>query len=204
VTALSVTLSYVLGSVPTGLWLGLRFKRVDIRDHGSKNIGATNTLRVLGKGLGVAALMADIGKGAAAVLLVSRPSAWEYAPMACGLAAIAGHNWSLFLKFKGGKGVATRAGVFGSLAPLSVSAGGSSVVSMLPIVVAFAVFVAIFALTRMVSAGSIMAAVALTVGVLILPFDTAFRVVTILVAGAVIVKHRSNIQRILTGTENRF
>ena len=190
-TALSVALSYVLGSIPTGLWLGLRLKRVDIREHGSMNIGATKTLRVLRKVLGAAALVADIAKGAAAVLLVSRLSTWEYAPMACGLAAIAGHNWSFFLKFKGGKGVATSAGVFGSLAPM-------------PMLVAFAVFVGIFALTRMVSAGSIMAAIALTVGVLILPNDTALRAVTVIVAAAVIVKHRSNIRRILAGTENRF
>lgn len=190
-TVVAAALSYVLGSVPTGLWLGLRFKGVDIRERGSKNIGATNTLRVLGKGLGVAALLGDMAKGVAAVLLVSRLSTWEYAPMACGLAAIAGHNWSLFLRFKGGKGVATSAGVFGSLAPL-------------PMLVAFAVFVGIFALTRMVSAGSIMAAIALTVGVLILPNDTALRAVTVLVAVAVIVKHRSNIRRILAGTENRF
>ncbi len=190
-TVVAVALSYVLGSIPTGLWLGLRLKRVDIRERGSKNIGATNTLRVLGKGLGMAALVGDMAKGAAGVLLVSRLSEWEYAQLACGLAAIAGHNWSLFLKFKGGKGVATSAGVFGSLAPM-------------PMLVAFAVFVGIFALTRMVSAGSIMAAIALTVGVLILPNDTALRAVTVFVAAAVIVKHRSNIRRILAGTENRF
>lgn len=104
----SVLAAYVLGSVPTGLWLGLRLRHVDIREHGSKNIGATNTMRVLGKQLGAVALACDILKGLIPVLLAQRYGVWAYLPIACGLAAIVGHTFPIFLKFKGG-GVSPRA-----------------------------------------------------------------------------------------------
>ncbi len=187
----ALLLSYVLGSIPTGLWLGLRLRKVDIREHGSKNIGATNTMRVLGKALGALALAGDVAKGLAAVKLVAQLSDWEYAPIACGLAAIAGHTWPVFLKFRGGKGVATSAGVFFGLAPI-------------PMGIALAVFLVIVGATRMVSAGSILAAVALTVTVFITSDDLALRIVTTCVSLLVIVRHRDNVRRILAGTESRI
>lgn len=190
-TPLAIALSYLLGSVPTGLWLGLRLRGVDIREQGSKNIGATNTLRVLGRGLGAAALVGDMGKGLVAVLLIARLAPWEDAPMACGLAAIAGHTLSLFLRFRGGKGVATSAGVFLGLC-------------LIPTLIAAAVFALVAGLTRMVSAGSIAAAVALSVAVFVFPNELVLRVIALLVAVLVVVKHRTNIQRIFKGTENRF
>ena len=184
-------LAYVLGSVPTGLWIGLRLRGIDIREHGSKNIGATNTLRVLGKGMGAAALAGDVAKGLVAVLAISRLSAWEHAPLACGMAAILGHTFSVFLRFSGGKGVATSAGVFLGLCPL-------------PSLIAILVFGVVLALTRMVSAGSCLAALALAVGVFFFHEDWPLRVVVVLVALLVVVKHRSNIRRILRGEESRL
>jgi len=183
--------SYLFGSIPTGLWLGLRLRGIDIRQHGSNNIGATNTMRVLGWKLGVIALAGDISKGVLAVLLFARISDWAHAPLACGVAAVVGHTASVFVRFRGGKGVATGAGVFLALAPI-------------PTLIAATVFALLLALTRMVSAGSISAAVALTIAVYALDPHWPLRVVTALVAALVIWRHRSNIQRILTGRENRI
>ena len=106
----ALALSYALGSLPTGLWLGLSIRGIDIRQKGSKNIRATNTMRVVGNKLGALAPSGDIAKGVLATLLVARLADWEHAPLACGTAAILGHTFSLFLKFRGGKGVATSAG----------------------------------------------------------------------------------------------
>ena len=189
--SVAVILSYVLGSVPTGLWLGLKLRGVDIRQHGSKNIGATNTFRVLGKGLGIATLAGDILKGWVPVVLFAQLDTWEYLPVLCGLAAILGHTFSLFLWFRGGKGVATSTGVFLGLAPVpTLSAGG--------------VFAIVFAATRMVSAGSISAAAALIAAVFFIATPVPVRVVTVLVAVLVIVKHHANIRRILKGEESRL
>jgi len=200
---LAVALAYLVGSVPTGLWLGLALRGVDIREHGSHNIGATNTLRVLGKTIGAFALAGDAGKGIVAVLLISRLSAWPYAPLACGIAAIGGHLAPAYLRFKGGKGVATSAGVFLSLAPI-------------PTLLALAAFLLTLKTTRMVSASSVAAAAALAVSVCLMSLEQAtmplylmpdlflLRVATLHVVGLVVWRHRSNIRRILNGTENRF
>ena len=189
--SVAVILSYVLGSVPTGLWLGLKLRGVDIRQHGSKNIGATNTFRVLGKGLGIATLAGDILKGWVPVVLFAQLDTWEYLPVLCGLAAILGHTFSLFLWFRGGKGVATSTGVFLGLAPV-------------PTLIAGGVFAIVFAATRMVSAGSISAAAAMIAAVFFIATPVPVRVVTVLVAVLVIVKHHANIRRILKGEESRL
>jgi len=201
---LAILLSYLVGSIPTGLWVGKWLRGVDIRKHGSCNIGATNTLRVLGKKLGAVALAGDIGKGLLAVLLIARLGAnWPYTPLACGLAAILGHIAPIFLRFKGGKGVATSTGVFLALAPP-------------PTLIAALVFAAVVFATRMVSAGSLSAATALLIAVYALPhawatYPTsalpegwALRIVATVVALLVFVRHRTNVQRILKGEENRF
>jgi len=199
----AIALSYVLGSVPTGLWLGLALRGTDIRQHGSKNIGATNTLRVLGKGLGALALLGDAGKGALAVLLVSRVGDWAYLPLACGIASILGHFAPIFLKFKGGKGVATSGGVFLSLAPL-------------PTLGAIILFAIIFATTRMVSAASLIAATAMAIAVFALPHDlatypthslpagVALRIAVGLVLAVIVYRHRANIGRIVRREESRL
>ncbi len=186
-----VAASYLLGSVPTGLWLGLWLRGVDIRQHGSRNIGATNTLRVLGKGLGGAALAADMAKGLIPVLVAGQLSSWPHLPLLCGVAAILGHVFSIFLKFSGGKGVATSTGVFLGLAPV-------------PTLLAACVFAAVAFPTRMVSAGSLSAALALAVAVFLIDATLPVRIATVLLALLVFWKHRSNIGRILRGEENRF
>lgn len=191
VLVLGVIASYILGSIPTGLWLGLRLCHVDIREHGSKNIGATNTMRVLGKTLGALALAGDMAKGLLPVLVIGRVSVWEHAPLLCGLAAVLGHTFSVFLRFHGGKGVATSAGVFLGLCPI-------------PTLIAAAVFAAVVALTRMVSAGSILAAATFAVAVELLPYSVPVRVMATLVAVLIIVRHRTNIQRILKGQESKI
>ncbi len=203
-TAAAMAISYVAGSIPTGLWVGKMLRGIDIREHGSRNIGATNTLRVLGRKLGAIALAGDVGKGLLAVLVIAPLlSDWPYAPLACGLAAILGHIASVFLGFKGGKGVATSTGVFLALAPAAT-------------LVAAVVFAAVVYATRMVSAGSLSAAAALLIAVYALPNPWAtwpthaipdgwaLRIVATVVAMLVFVRHRSNLQRILRGEENRF
>ncbi len=202
-TLIAVALSYLAGSIPTGLWLGLWLKKVDIRQHGSKNIGATNTLRVLGKRLGAAALAGDALKGAVPVLLFSRLSDWPYAPLVCGVAAIVGHLLPVYIKFRGGKGVATSAGVFLTLCPV-------------PTLVAVAVFVVTALTTRMASAASILAALAMTMVVYVLPNNIALapgqllppdhtlQLVVTVIAILIVYRHRSNVQRIMRGEENKF
>lgn len=190
-TLVALACSYLLGACPFGLWLGLGFKGVDIREHGSRNIGATNTLRVLGKPLGAAALALDIAKGLIPVVLFARFAPYAWAPLACGVAAILGHTFSVFIRFRGGKGVATSAGVFLGLCPV-------------PMLIAATVFIVAVAATHMVSAGSCLAAVALAMAVSLLPFDWPLRAVVVLVTVLVIVKHRGNIRRIFRGEENRL
>lgn len=190
-TILALLLSYLIGSVPTGLWLGLTFRGVNIREHGSKNIGATNTLRVLGTKLGVLALLSDMAKGGLAVVLGMSLSEWSHAPLACGLAAIFGHTASLFLKFRGGKGVATSAGVFFALAPLST-------------LIATVVFAAVVSITRMVSASSMAAAITLAISVWAIEDSSILKFIAVAVAIFVVYRHRDNIKRIMDGTENRF
>ncbi len=190
--ALSLFLSYLLGSVPTGLWVGLLVKKVDIREHGSKNIGATNTLRVLGKGIGSVALIGDISKGVIAVLCVAKLAEWDYAPLACGFAAILGHTFSIFCKFKGGKGVATSAGVFTGLATI-------------PMAIAFTVFIVTVAVSRMMGLASILGAVTLSITLWTIgEHDVSIKVIGTIVAVLIVIRHRENIKRMLAGEENKL
>jgi glycerol-3-phosphate acyltransferase PlsY len=187
----AIALSYVLGSVPSGLWLGKTFKGIDIREHGSGNIGAANTLRVLGKKFGAVTLMADAAKGFISVIVFARLGTWPELPLLCGIAAIIGHMVSIFLKFKGGKGVATGAGMYLALAPLAMIGAG----------IAFAL---VAKTTRIASASSLTATAVLGVVVLATATTWPLRFVTLLVVLMVFYKHRSNIRRIIQGNENRF
>lgn len=189
--ALALILSYLIGSIPTGLWLGQRFRGVDIRKEGSGNIGATNTLRVLGKPFGAVALAVDVLKGWVAVVLFAKLNSWDFLPIFCGLAAILGHTFSIFVRFKGGKGVATSAGVFLGLAPN-------------PMLIAAAVFLIVVGITRMVSLGSISAAITAAVTVFFFPLTAPVRWVTVFVAALIVVRHHSNIKRILRKEESRL
>jgi len=194
--ALAIVASYVLGSVPTGYLYG-KFKGIDIRTQGSGNLGATNVVRVLGWTAGIIVLLADVSKGLIATALFARFTPYpasDFVRVGCGLAAVLGHSFTLFLNFKGGKGVATSLGVFLALAPLATS-------------VVFFIFVIIVAASRYVSLGSIIAAALLPL--LVWAIGEAGRSNTVLILAAVvavgvIVKHRSNIVRLLQGTENRL
>ncbi|MFL5474132.1 MAG: glycerol-3-phosphate 1-O-acyltransferase PlsY [Gemmatimonadales bacterium] len=186
--------SYLIGAIPTSHLVSRSFARIDLRQHGSGNLGATNLYRVLGWKYAIPVGLFDIAKGAIPVLVFApRVSGSELYALACGVAAIIGHVFSVFVGFKGGKGVATAAGVMLALTPiaLGVVAGIWGVVLML---------------TGYVSLASIAAAAMLPLAVYLLdPPDTPELLwMDVLIAAGVIVLHRRNIQRLLKGTENRF
>ncbi|MBN2564902.1 MAG: glycerol-3-phosphate 1-O-acyltransferase PlsY [Candidatus Eisenbacteria bacterium] len=201
-TLLALVVSYLLGSIPTSDIAG-RMRGVDLRSAGSGNPGFTNALRVLGPRTAVPVLIVDVAKGAAAVLLVADMLGAGSAlgpigvRLASGLAAVAGHMWPVFARFRGGKGVATACGVFLAMAPF---AAGASVV----------VWIAVVAATRYVSVASMAAALFLPLAiwaesrVLGGRPSTALLVAGVAVAAAVVLRHRSNIRRLMDGTENRF
>ena len=191
--------AYLLGSIPTG-YLVARAKGIDIRAVGSGNIGATNVFRMVGKTAGVFALIVDGLKGYAActwlcdwvLTLLGGPTAdTELYRILAGITAVLGHNFTCWLKFKGGKGIATSAGVFFALAPLAVS-------------IALGTWIIVFALGRYVSVASLAAAVALPAAVWLTPNSLTLRIVTTALGLLAIFKHRGNIQRLLNGTEQRF
>ena len=190
--------AYLLGSIPTG-FLVAKAKGIDIRKTGSCNIGATNAMRVLGKPAGIFVLLADAAKGFGAVwlaaLLLKQLNAnadVETARIIAGIFAVLGHNYTCWLKFKGGKGIATTAGVYLALAPWAVLVG-------------LVVFILAVLLTKYVSVGSIAAAVALPATVWIMtPQNIFLGIVSTALGALAIYKHKSNIQRLMAGTENRL
>ena len=209
---LTALAAYLLGSIPTG-FLVAKAKGIDIRAVGSGNIGATNAMRVLGKPAGIAVLLLDAAKGYAALAWLTPYIFNWYAPrfaefyisfadspvtlqikftVLAGIFAVLGHNYPCWLKFKGGKGIATTAGVYLALAPWAL-------------LIALAVFIIAIALTRYVSIGSIAGAIALPVTVWIMTPDNLFLCIVTTAFGALaIYKHKSNIQRLMKGTENRL
>ena len=196
-TALLVALgAFLLGSIPTG-YLVARAKGVDIRQHGSGNIGATNVFRTLGKPLGVFVFMVDALKGFAVVWLAGRfGGASDWAGIIAAVAVIAGHNYTPWLGFKGGKGIATSAGVLLALMPWAV------------LCIAIVWFV-VFKVSRYVSLASISAATALPVAVAALwsagyGGNGPLLGFSVLISALAIWRHRTNIQRLRAGTESRF
>lgn len=192
--ALWIFVSYLVGAIPTSHLVSRVFARIDLREHGSGNLGATNLYRVLGWKYAIPVALFDIAKGAVPVLLFApRVSESELFALACGIAAILGHVFSVFVRFKGGKGVATAAGVMLGLTPLALG-------------VAAAVWAIVVMLTGYVSLGSIAAAAVLPFAVYLLENPRTPELLWIigLVAASVILLHRRNIQRLLKGTENRF
>lgn len=185
-------LAFVLGAVPFSWALARLVQGVDIRTVGSGNVGATNVARSMGYGPGLVALSLDAGKGILAVLAAQwiAPGDSLLVALAGGMAVL-GHNFTPFLRFRGGKGVATGAGAFAVLAPYALL--GSVLV-----------FVAVVGVSRFVSLGSVTAAVALPVAVHFLDGDPAVTVTAALVAALVVVRHRSNLARMLRGTEERL
>ena len=189
---------YLLGSIPFG-YLVAKAKGIDIRSVGSGNIGATNAMRVLGKPAGIFVLAMDALKGYAAVwlagVLVNKFNVnadFETLRVIAGIGAVLGHNYTCWLKFKGGKGIATTAGVYLALAPWAL-------------LIAFTVFLLAVVITRYISVGSISGAVAVVITVwVMMPQNLLLCIVTTALGALAIYKHKTNIQRLMAGTENRF
>ncbi len=189
--ALFVVAGYVLGSMPWGYWLVRLVKRDDIRRHGSGNIGTVNVFRVAGTPTAVAVLAVDIVKGLVPVLLAVRLDTGPWVTMLCGLAAIVGHNWSVFLGFRGGKGIATSFGVLVGLSPVAALAGA-------------AVWILVVAITRYSSLGSLLGALAVPIVLWRLAQPQAYVVFGVIAAVFAIYRHWGNIRRLLAGTELRI
>jgi acyl phosphate:glycerol-3-phosphate acyltransferase len=183
---------YFIGSIPTG-FLWAKARGIDIRTVGSGNIGATNVMRALGKGPGIAVLLIDALKGFLPVYiapLIFRDVERVPLQIICCTFVIAGHNWTCWLKFKGGKGIAT-------------SAGALLAFLQLPFLCALGVWLVVFAIGRYVSLASICAAVVMPIATWFITRDQTLTVFTAILGAVAIYKHRSNIQRLLSGTENR-
>ncbi|MBN1824198.1 MAG: glycerol-3-phosphate 1-O-acyltransferase PlsY [Endomicrobiales bacterium] len=186
-------IAFAAGSLPTGYIVGKAVRKVDVRTLGSFNTGATNVYRILGPFWGITTFVIDLLKGFiptfAAPFYVRdiAPMAW----FAVGIFAILGHIFSPFLGFRGGKGVATAAGVFFAIMPK-------------PTLAAFLIFLAVLALTRYVSLGSILASLSLAVMAWITNEPFVLRVLTSALAVVIIIRHRANIKRLVAGNERKF
>ena len=204
VTILAVTgIGYILGSIPTGVWLGKTLKSIDLREHGSKSMGATNVFRVLGWKLAVITLLIDIGKGYLAAFLASKTNFGDIAlssiqlALIAGLAAIVGHLFPLFARFKGGKGIATGAGLLLFLSPLELG-------------FTLLVFLATVFVSRYVSLGSILAASFYSISIFLeryylqIPISDEMIALAFIIAVLVFYTHRSNIGRLLSSSENKI
>lgn len=187
-----IVIGYLLGSISFSYLAGKLLKGIDIRKHGSGNAGATNTLRVLGVGPGVAVLVLDAVKGVIAVLLGS----WlgdgsALLLVLCGVAAIVGHNWPVFFGFRGGKGIATTIGVMLTLAPL-------------PALYAGIVCIVAIAATRYVSLGSLLFTAILPILVWFMNLPIEIFCFSLVVFAFAWIRHRANIARLLKGQENKI
>ena len=191
VIAAAIAFGYLLGSVPFAFVLSRRLRGIDIRRTGSGNVGAANVLRTSGVVAAVAVMALDACKGAGSVLLVQRWAAGDAAPAAAGVAAVIGHIYPVWLHFRGGKGVATAAGVFSVLTPWA----------MLPTV---AVFVATVWLTRFISMGSVAATVTLGPLAYALHAPDAAVLAAAASAAVIVFRHRGNLARVRAGTERRI
>jgi len=204
VTILVVAIiGYLLGSIPSGVWLGRAFKNIDVREHGSKSTGATNVFRVLGAKLAIAVLIIDILKGFLAAFLASHINLGDtlltpnQLGMIAGILAIVGHLFPLFAGFRGGKGVAAGAGILLFLAPLEVGFG-------------LLIFVITVSLTRYVSLGSILAVLFLALAFLLekyaygFPLGDEMIILALILAILIIYTHRANLGRLLKGQEHKI
>ena len=188
---LGFVLGHVCGSVPSGLWLVQAFHGIDIRNYGSKNIGTTNVFRTVGPKTAVLVLIADAFKGILAVGIMSYLFHNPLLDVFTALGALLGHNYSLFLGFKGGKGVATALGLLIFMMPKVA-------------VASFGIWLVCVLLTRYVSLGSIMAAVFTPPLAWYLGYPSAYVVFSVVAAFFVVLRHKENIHRLLTGTESKI
>jgi glycerol-3-phosphate acyltransferase PlsY len=197
---LAALLAYLLGSIPSAVWIGKRFHNIDVREHGSGNAGTTNTIRVLGWTTGIPVLLIDIAKGWLASMLpvffhlaTSGSALMTNLQLITGIIAIIGHIFPVFAGFRGGKGVATVFGVFLALQPLLT-------------ICVMGVFLTVLFTTGIVSVSSMSAGVSFPVLLLVF-FDTPsmlFKIFAIIVGAALLVTHRENIRRIWRGEEKKL
>jgi glycerol-3-phosphate acyltransferase PlsY len=196
-----VVAAYLLGSIPTGFLVGTA-RGIDVRAAGSGNIGATNVFRLLGKAAGIFVLMVDALKGYLACAVVARlgsewggassgPQSKEQMSIVAGIAVILGHNYTCWLRFKGGKGIATSAGVLVALLPWAF-------------LVCLGTWILVFAVSRYVSLASIAAAVVLPLAAWRAGQSNRMILVATVIGALAVYKHKANIQRLWNGTENRI
>lgn len=180
-------MAYLLGSIPSGLWIGRKFFQIDIRQHGSGNLGATNSFRILGKKAGTIVLLMDLLKGSISVLLLKQMDLHGVSPLIIALFAVVGHTYPLFANFKGGKAVATFAGVILAYQPVLFLIG-------------LGIFILTLAISKMVSFTSMLT---ISIGVLLSLYfqDIVLTIIALLADIFIIYRHRTNVQRILNGTE---
>lgn len=203
-------ISYLLGSIPSSLWVGKLTHNVDIRKHGSGNLGTTNTFRVLGWKPGVTVLFMDLMKGFVSSFWVSQqafaiasgpiaPPGWEadaFLMIVCGLMAVVGHMFPVFAHFNGGKGAATACGMLYGIEPISIG-------------ISSGVFILIVLTTRYVSLASIVSSFIYPISLVIMKYglgynvDGSILIFATFIAAGIIYKHKSNIQRLMNGTESR-
>jgi len=205
-------LCYLIGSIPSSLWYGKLFRKIDIREYGSGNAGATNTFRILGWKAGTVVLLFDFGKGLICTLFVSQLAysigsgpvsfyqGWDTHSMLlilAGVGAVAGHMFPVYAKFKGGKGSATACGMLYGIEPISIS-------------ITLAIFLMVMFSTRYVSLASITGAFIYPFSQIILRYgfgyeiDGSIIIFSSVIALGIIIKHKGNISRLLKGTENRI
>ena len=184
---LGATMAYLLGSIPSGLWIGRKFFQIDIRQHGSGNLGATNSFRILGKKAGTIVLLMDLLKGSISVLLLKQMDLHGISPLIIALFAVVGHTYPLFANFKGGKAVATFSGVILAYQPVLFLIG-------------LGIFILTLAISKMVSFTSMLT---ISIGVLLSLYfqDIVLTIIALLADIFIIYRHRTNIQRIFNGTE---
>ena len=189
----AVAAAYLVGAVPTSYLAGRLAKGIDLREHGSKNLGATNVYRLLGWGWAIPVGLIDVLKGVVPVWLIAPLSGGPiWLPVVCGVAAVLGHVFSPYVRFKGGKGVATAAGMFLALAPLAV-------------LCAFPVWAFVVWLSGYVSLGSVVTAALFPVWVRLTRPDAPFTLyAAVALAALIVVSHRANLRRLVAGTEHRF
>lgn len=202
-------LSYLIGAIPSSLWVGKIYKKIDLREYGSGNLGATNTFRILGWKAGIVVSVIDFMKGFTAAFWISSIavdaipsvySGWEtaiFVQIFAGLIAVIGHMFSIFAKFKGGKGVLTACGMLYAIEPISIS-------------LALLVFLTVLITTRYVSMASIIASLMYPIFLLMLRYgfnltiDGSLMVITAALAITIVIKHRGNIKRLIAGNESRI
>lgn len=188
---LALAIGYFIGAIPFGVLIGQQTAGVDVRRLGSGNIGATNVLRVLGPQTAAFVLVTDVAKGMAAVFIGKWLVGGDTIPLLAGVAAVAGHNWSVFLRFGGGKGVATTAGVVIATMPLTA-------------IISIMAFMMVVAITRYVSLGSLVLACALPVAAWLGDRPTSHVVFALVLGIMTIWRHRPNIVRLLEGKESKL